>query len=75
VISATGISFTEEKRLKVLKFPLNEKQKNLLQFIVFWQITFGIMCLIWLRWYILHGSLFHSKSTRARERLIGHRKP
>ena len=33
VISATGISFTEEKRLKVLKFPLPETQKNLLQFI------------------------------------------
>jgi hypothetical protein len=33
VISATGISFTEEKRLKVLKFPLPETQKNLSQFI------------------------------------------
>jgi len=33
VISATGTSFTEEKRLKVLKFPLPETQKNLLQFI------------------------------------------
>ena len=33
VISATGISYTEEKRLKVLKFPLPETQKNLLQFI------------------------------------------
>ena len=32
VISATGISFTEEKRLKVLKFPLPETQKILLQF-------------------------------------------
>jgi len=30
LISATGISFTEEKRLKVLKFPLPETQKNLL---------------------------------------------
>ena len=33
VISATGISFMEEKRLKVLKFPLPETQKILLQFI------------------------------------------
>ncbi len=33
VISATGTSFTEEKRLKVLQFPLPETQKNLLQFI------------------------------------------
>jgi ASC-1-like (ASCH) protein len=33
IISATGISFTEEKRLKVLNFPLPETQKNLLQFI------------------------------------------
>jgi hypothetical protein len=33
VVSATGTSFTEEKRLKVLKFPLPETQKNLLQFI------------------------------------------
>jgi len=32
VISATGTSFTEEKRLKVLQFPLPETQKNLLQF-------------------------------------------
>ena len=32
-MSATGTSFTEEKRLKVLKFPLPETQKNLLQFI------------------------------------------
>ena len=31
-ISTTGISFTEEKRLKVLKFPLPATQKNLLQF-------------------------------------------
>jgi hypothetical protein len=31
VISATGISFTEEKRLKVLQFPLPETQTNLLQ--------------------------------------------
>ena len=30
---AEGTSFTEEKRLKVLKFPLPETQKNLLQFI------------------------------------------
>jgi hypothetical protein len=28
VISATGISFTEEKRLKVLKFPFPETQKT-----------------------------------------------
>ena len=33
VVSATGTSFTEEKRLEVLKFPLPETQKNLLQFI------------------------------------------
>jgi hypothetical protein len=33
VISATGTSFTEEKRLKVLQFPLPETQKNLLQII------------------------------------------
>ncbi len=33
VISATKTSFTEEKRLKVLQFPLPETQKNLLQFI------------------------------------------
>ena len=33
VVSAEGTSFTEEKRLKVLKFPLPETQKNLLQFI------------------------------------------
>ena len=33
VVSATGTSFTEEKRLKVLKFPLPETQKNLLPFI------------------------------------------
>jgi len=33
VVSATGTSFTEEKRLKVLNFPLPETQKNLLQFI------------------------------------------
>ena len=33
VVSATGTSFREEKRLKVLKFPLPETQKNLLQFI------------------------------------------
>ena len=33
VVSAEGISFTEEKRLKVLKFPLPETEKNLLQFI------------------------------------------
>jgi hypothetical protein len=33
VVSATGTSFTEEKRLKVLQFPLPETQKNLLQFI------------------------------------------
>jgi cleavage and polyadenylation specificity factor subunit 1 len=33
VVSATGTSFTEQKRLKVLKFPLPETQKNLLQFI------------------------------------------
>jgi len=32
VVSATGTSFTEEKCLKVLKFPLPETQKNLLQF-------------------------------------------
>ena len=31
VVSAEGTSFTEEKRLKVLKFPLPETQKNLLQ--------------------------------------------
>ena len=28
VVSAEGTSFTEEKRLKVLKFPLPETQKN-----------------------------------------------
>ena len=33
VVSATGTSFTEEKRLKVLKFPLPVTHKNLLQFI------------------------------------------
>ena len=33
VISETGTSFTEKKRLKVLQFPLPETQKNLLQFI------------------------------------------
>ena len=33
VVSAEGTSFTEEKHLKVLKFPLPETQKNLLQFI------------------------------------------
>jgi hypothetical protein len=33
VISATGTSLTEEKRLKVLQVPLPEAQKNLLQFI------------------------------------------
>jgi len=33
IVSATGTSFTEEKRLKVLKFPLPETQKNMLQFI------------------------------------------
>jgi hypothetical protein len=33
VVSAEGTSFTEEKRLKVLQFPLPETQKNLLQFI------------------------------------------
>ena len=33
VVFAEGTSFTEEKRLKVLKFPLPETQKNLLQFI------------------------------------------
>ena len=33
LIHATGTSFTEEKRLKVLQFPLPETQKNLLQFI------------------------------------------
>ena len=34
VISATGISFTEDSRLKVLQFPLPETQKNLLQTIL-----------------------------------------
>ncbi len=33
VVSVTGTSFSEEKRLKVLDFPLPETQKNLLQFI------------------------------------------
>ena len=33
VVSATGTLFTEEKWLKVLKFPLPETQKKLLQFI------------------------------------------
>ena len=33
VISITGTSITEEKRLKVLQFPLPETQKDLLQFI------------------------------------------
>ena len=33
VVSAIWTSFTEEKRLKDLKFPLPETQKNLLQFI------------------------------------------
>ena len=33
VLSAERTSFTEEKRLKVLKFPLPETQKNLLKFI------------------------------------------
>jgi len=33
VVSATGTSFTEEKRLEVLNVPLPETQKNLLQFI------------------------------------------
>ena len=33
VVSAISTSFTEEKRLKVLNFPLPETQKNLLQFI------------------------------------------
>ena len=33
VVSPTDTSFTEEKRLKVLKFPLPETHKNLLQFI------------------------------------------
>ena len=34
VISATVTSFTEEKRLKVLQFPLLETQRNLLQTIL-----------------------------------------
>jgi len=33
VVSATGTSFTPEKRLKVLNFPLPQTQKALLQFI------------------------------------------
>lgn len=33
VVLKTGTSFTEEKRLKVLTFPLPETRKNLLQFI------------------------------------------
>jgi hypothetical protein len=33
VVPTTGTSFTEEKRLKVLQFPLPETQKKLLQFI------------------------------------------
>jgi len=33
VVSASGTSFTAEKRLKVLKFPLPETHKNMLQFI------------------------------------------
>ena len=31
IVSATGTSFTAEKRLKVLKFPLPETHKNMLQ--------------------------------------------
>ncbi len=33
LISSTGTSFTEEKRLQVLDFPLPETEKALLQFI------------------------------------------
>jgi hypothetical protein len=33
LISSTGTSFTEEKRLQVLDFPLPETKKALLQFI------------------------------------------
>ena len=33
LISSTGTSFTEEKRLQVLDFPLPENEKALLQFI------------------------------------------
>jgi hypothetical protein len=33
VVSATGTSFTEENRLKVVQFPLPETQTKLLQFI------------------------------------------
>jgi hypothetical protein len=33
LISSTGTSFTEEKRLQVLDFPLPETEKTLLQFI------------------------------------------
>ena len=47
LISSTGTSFTEEKRLQVLDFPLRRHFFSSLD----WRTTFATMSRIWLRWF------------------------
>ena len=64
VVSATRISFTPEKRLKVLNFPARRHKKHFYNLLTL-PITSVIMCRTWRRWPSLSGIWSHFANTKA----------